>query len=296
MRIPIIKKKSTCSVCKKEFTTGIFSSRSTCPTCSAQNRSVKASEQFVDCDCGNTIPASNYVCPHCLMKFQISDGSTVEVSGTDHKEVLSVASDFYSRFSEQSDPEVKTSFWDKYSEEQLCLNIHKSLLHIQKNPVLYNRPENVLNDSVRDNLRMVYSVLDQTRQGTSQSGNDAGSIDMLICTKDGLPLAIIEAMKLTFVDRAYISLHIDKVLTNYDPAGCPYVFVLTYASCSNFESFCTRLFHYLRAYDYPHGSIELIQLHPVAFSESNHIQVVLNRSGKSISIHFLTVNIPPRTS
>ena len=230
------------------------------------------------------------------MKFQISDGSTVEVSGSDHKEVLSVASDFYSRFSEQPVSEVGVTLSGKYSEDQLCSNIYKALLHIQKNPVLYDRPENVLNDSVRDNLRMLYSVLDQTRQGTSQSGKDAGSIDMLISTNDGLPLAIIEAMKLTFVDCAYISLHIDKVLTNYDPSGCPFVFILTYASCSNFESFCTRFFHYLRAYDYPHGSMELIRVHSVNLSESSHIQVVLNRSGKSISIHFLTVNIPPRTN
>ena len=60
-------------------------------------------------------------------------------------------------------------------------------------------------------LGMKYEKVDQTRQGDSVSGKDAGSIDIQLL-KDGMPVVMIEALKLSSLDQNELSIHIDKVL------------------------------------------------------------------------------------
>ena len=42
---------------------------------------------------------------------------------------------------------------------------------------------------------MAYQIKDQTRQGESQKGDDAGEVDIQICV-DGFPIVMIEALVL----------------------------------------------------------------------------------------------------
>lgn len=43
-----------------------------------------------------------------------------------------------------------------------------------------------------------------------------GEIDLLVYD-DSIPVAIIEALKMSSVNKKYLSEHIEKVLVNYDP-------------------------------------------------------------------------------
>lgn len=119
---------------------------------------------------------------------------------------------------------------DNWTEETMSKNIFKALLKVQGNKIFCGKKEDELNNSVRDVLSMVYEMKmkDQTRQGTSPSGKDAGEVDLQIC-RDGFPIAMIEGLKVNSVERNYIQTHIDKVLTCYDPFGCPYAYIVIYA-------------------------------------------------------------------
>lgn len=102
---------------------------------------------------------------------------------------------------------------ERILEESLVKNILKSMVNLQKNHTYTkDSSENQMNDFVRDMLSMVYETNDQTRQGESEEGKDAGSIDIQLL-KDGLPVVMIEALKMKSKDDANLKVHIDKVLT-----------------------------------------------------------------------------------
>lgn len=61
---------------------------------------------------------------------------------------------------------------------------------------------------------MAYQIKDQTRQGESQKGDDAGEVDIQICV-DGFPIVMIEALVLDSLKKQYLGDHINKVLTKY---------------------------------------------------------------------------------
>ena len=84
---------------------------------------------------------------------------------------------------------------------------------------------------------MVYEMKDQTRQGVSSRGKNAGEVDIQICRK---------GLRVTSVDRNYIQTHIDKVLTCYDPFGCPYTYVIICATVKKFVDFLAKCMNYIR--------------------------------------------------
>ncbi len=71
-----------------------------------------------------------------------------------------------------------------------------------------NSNENEINDYFRDMLGMMgyQEVKDQTRHGVSKSGKDAGEVDLLL-SKEGKEIAIIEALKLSSVEKPLLSVH-----------------------------------------------------------------------------------------
>ena len=148
---------------------------------------------------------------------------------------------------------------DNWTEETMSKNIFKALLKVQGNKTFCGKKEDELNDCVRDILSMVYEMKDQTRQGTSPNRKDAGEVDLQIC-RDGFPIAMIEGLKVNSVDRNYIQTHIDKVLTCYDPFGCPYTYVVIYATVKKFADFLVNCLKYIREeYSFPYTVKEEIQ-------------------------------------
>lgn len=111
--------------------------------------------------------------------------------------------------------------------------------------------ENSINDFFRDALSFIgyNEVKDQTRHGISDSGKDAGEVDILI-TKDGKEVAIYEGLKLSSVNTSYIDRHIEKAIINYNALGTA-TFIVAYVSTNYYESFWRKFYNHLHENQLP---------------------------------------------
>ena len=149
----------------------------------------------------------------------------------------------------------------------------------------------LFNDYIRDLLRVNHNVNDQTRQGDSENGYDAGEIDIQILDASGLPLVMVEGMKLDSLLQQYLKDHIDKVLVNYDPNGCPYVFLLIYTTVTGYDEFYRNLLNYLEEFEFPYERQTDIKDLETGYTELRHAQTVLLRSEKYVRVHFYVAHI-----
>lgn len=178
---------------------------------------------------------------------------------------------------------------DKWTEEEINKKILHALQNIQKNKIYWDKNENEYNDVIRDNLGMIYEVKDQSRQGASPNGGDAGEVDLQICN-DGNPVVMIEGVKVTSVDRNRIKQHTNKVLTCYDPLGCPYAYLLIYVKVRDFGRFWEGFMYYIKnEYTFPFELEEEISEVSHIYTDSRHAKAKVIRSGKSVSVHFFAI-------
>ncbi len=201
--------------------------------------------------------------------------------------------------SSQSIPQRSVSKIDKLSYDIIrAEQVLDDLIEVGKRICLnssYNKktPENKINDSVRDMLSMkgYYEVKDQTRHGISTSGKDSGNVDLLLA-KGGNELAIIEALRLKYIDGPYIDLHIRKAIINYNPLGTP-TFILAYVNYYYFQSFWNRYYDYIKQYQFPE-TITVQQdfeeiLEPNATTRI--AKVVLSKDGYDFPVYFIALKI-----
>ena len=190
-----------------------------------------------------------------------------------------------------SEPVEAKSGYDKYSEDGLNHYLLRALTNIQARHLLWNSEENDLNDAFRDSLDLLYSVNDQTRRGISQSGTGAGEIDLLI-RREGLPFAIIEALRLRSLEREYLNTHINKALTNYDQAGCPHAFVVVYAQVNDFANFWNKLLEHVKNYQFPYTVDDTLSELVVEQTEVRVAKMKLSRSEKPVDFRIYAIHLP----
>lgn len=169
----------------------------------------------------------------------------------------------------------------------------RSLSKLQRNSVLSSKNnENTFNDYLRDILGEHYEIKDQTRQGKSVSGKDAGEIDIQIC-EDGMPIVMIEALKLNSLNKESLSEHIEKVLTNYDPNGCLNVAIVIYFTGARFADFVKKLEEYLSDYQFPYHKSSESDLENIdtGYAEMNRLFTKLDRNGNEINLNFFIVHL-----
>ncbi|MCV3303695.1 hypothetical protein [Leclercia adecarboxylata] len=107
------------------------------------------------------------------------------------------------------------------------------------------KTEDEFNDYIRDMLSAKnYMIKDQTREGESQSGKQAGELDLIIEDKGDL-YSIIEALILESVDKANILKHFSKLVSNYNPLLVKRLFLITYYMGGRFDDWCERYVNYL---------------------------------------------------
>lgn len=180
---------------------------------------------------------------------------------------------------------------DNWTEKTMSKNILKALLKVQGNGIFWGKTEDELNDGVRDALSMLYEIKDQTRQGASPAGKNAGEVDLQIC-KDGLPIAMIECLKVDSINRNYLKKHIDKVLTSYDPIGCPYIYVIIYVTAQNFTEYWNKCLKFIKEeYSFPYKVKEEIQEMPHIYTDSGHAKTILLRNDKDVAVHFYALSV-----
>ena len=114
---------------------------------------------------------------------------------------------------------------------------------------------------------------------------------MQIC-KNGLPIAMIEGLKVDPVNRSYIQTHIDKVLVNYDPVGCLYAYVIFYVTSKSFSEFWRKCEDFIKnEYEFPYVVKKPLYEVNHMYTESRHAKVVLERNGKETMVHFYALAI-----
>lgn len=175
-------------------------------------------------------------------------------------------------------------------EESVSSHVMKALLAIQRDKLYEKVKENNINDGIRNQLGMVYEIKDQTRQGESESGKDAGEVDIVIL-ENGNPVVILEGLKMDSFKKEYLEVHINKALVNYDPNGCPLVYILIYATVKRFETLWEKIMNHMKDYRFPYTVVEKIREISSVYTDSRHAKVVLNRNGKRVSVHLYAVEM-----
>jgi hypothetical protein len=176
-------------------------------------------------------------------------------------------------------------------EKEIDEKILRALLKLQRNHH-YNASvsEDTMNDYIRDILDETYIVKDQTRQGDSESGKGAGEVDIQICSA-GLPVVMIEGIKIKSLEQDRLETHLNKVLTNYDPNGCPYAFLLIYSTVRGFFDHYQKLVAFLKDYAFPYPRETELSDTDTGYAELKHINTILNRNEKMIRMHIYVVHI-----
>lgn len=176
-------------------------------------------------------------------------------------------------------------------EKEICNKMLRAISKLQRNHT-YNADssEDTMNDYIRDILDESYFMKDQTRQGESESGDEAGEVDIQLC-HDGLPVVMIEGIKVSSLERNRLDSHMNKVLTKYDPNGCPYAFLIIYTIVKNFDLGYENIFTHFDNYTYPFPQESKLLDVDTGYGELKHAQIILNRNGQNIRVHIWTVHI-----
>ncbi len=95
-----------------------------------------------------------------------------------------------------------------------------------------------------------FRVKDQTRYGSSASGDRLGELDIKIEDQTGRTVSIIEALNLDRWDTAKIDSHVDKLLCKYDTSGLKENYILVYAAAADFAGLCRKYRTHLEQIDY----------------------------------------------
>ena len=182
---------------------------------------------------------------------------------------------------------------ERISEKELISTMIRILLNLQRNNHYdLTCDENTINDYIRDLLGERYQVKDQTRQGVSEGGDDAGEVDIQLLYNN-LPIVMIEGLILDSVVKEKLYGHMNKIILNYDPNGCPYVILLIYYKGANLQKFHTRMIENLSPskYQFPFEQATELENVDTGYGELKHVQTVLNRNGQKVRVHIFTANI-----
>ena len=140
--------------------------------------------------------------------------------------------------------------------------------------------------------RMIKSS-DQSRWGVSESGKQAGEIDIKIESKEGATIGIFEGMNLSSVNSEKITTHFNK-LFGYDPNGLSENYLVTYSDSKNFLSFYTRYSKFIHKINSKYELIKPFEDISHLHSHGNEIRVGLTtylRQKRLSRIYHIFVNL-----
>lgn len=154
-----------------------------------------------------------------------------------------------------------------------------------------NTLENPINDYIRDMLKMkgYDEVHDQTRHGVSNSGNDAGEVDILLC-KNGREVAIFEGLILNSVDTNRIKEHINKTIVNYNALGTA-TYIVAYVGVANYASFWERYYQHLERYDFPIEIKKKLSNNVYPNASIRVADMIVSKNGYDFPVYFVTINM-----
>lgn len=165
-----------------------------------------------------------------------------------------------------------------------CIKLQGNSLQIMQGD------ENDRNTYLRDLLSMnkKYLVFDQTLNGKSAQGKNAGELDLLIKNSKHLPFTVLEALNLNCVNKQYITTHINK-LFSYDTWGAANNYIVIYAETNNYVGFCSRYKMFLSECEYEFPMISLDERE--MFADIRIYDTVLLRNEKETRITHIVVKL-----
>ena len=154
---------------------------------------------------------------------------------------------------------------------QLDDAIIKSCLTIQTNRIYYGSfSEDDRNTFIASMLESAgFLIKDQTRKSTTETGKSAGEVDIFIQDIENLPISLIEALNLAYVDKNYIATHINKIFTSF------------------YKTYC----NYVKSHNFKYRLVKLTEDSSVLYSELKKFTVVHNRNGVEVKIHHIIINL-----
>ncbi|MCR9170849.1 MAG: leucine-rich repeat domain-containing protein [bacterium] len=159
--------------------------------------------------------------------------------------------------------------------------------------------EDLITDNFTDNLRSKgYVVTDQTRSGISNT--HSGELDVMIRNPRSMPIAILEAVKLTSIGLGNTSLieHLNKLLIKYDTNGLPRNYIMVYAKTEKFGEFWKKYVDYIqnlhmhRLYD-PRSELKSFSVNNELSSRSN-LKVLISQhesNGVLSEVYHIVLNM-----
>ncbi|MCG2785887.1 MAG: hypothetical protein L6461_12350 [Anaerolineae bacterium] len=97
-----------------------------------------------------------------------------------------------------------------------------------------------------------YRVQDQTQRGASFNGAQYGELDIAVFSKDDIPLSILEAFVIGYIDKGYIAKHLKKLSENYDPNGLKNNYAVIYAKNRDFLVFWENYKNFVPTISFEH--------------------------------------------
>ncbi|MBP0613944.1 hypothetical protein J8J42_12940 [Chryseobacterium sp. cx-311] len=178
------------------------------------------------------------------------------------------------------------------SATQLDDAIIKSCLTIQTNRIYYgNFSEDDRNTFIANMLESAGLLIkDQTRKSTTETGKSAGEVDIFIQDVDHLPISLIEALNLSYVDKSYIATHINKIFT-YDANGLTDNYVIVYANAKNFGSFYKAYRDFVKSHTFKYPLADLTEDSSVQYAELKKFTIVHNRNDVEVNMHHIVINL-----
>ncbi|WP_206460548.1 hypothetical protein [Anaerovorax sp. IOR16] len=177
------------------------------------------------------------------------------------------------------------------SETTLLQDLFFCSERLQANHKYKESSEDDMNDYIRDLLTISgYDLRDQTRQGTSNAGRQAGEVDILVRKLD-FPYSIIEALKLSSVKKEYISQHIDKIY-KYDTLGNKCNFIISYVKTNDFLKFWKKYLLFIKLYNYPFKLVKFTETLNNQYPELKWAVTELKRNDIITKLYHIVIHIP----
>lgn len=177
---------------------------------------------------------------------------------------------------------------NKLSYERLFRDLTDACMKIRSNYLLIQKgEENDCNTYLRDLLETYgYNIKDQTLRGASPNRKGAGELDLLVYESSKRPYAVIEALKLSSLDKRYIDFHINKTL-EYDTIGLKGNYIINYVNVKNKTRFWKNYVEFIlnNEYKFPLLGNEI---------NTNYVNVrtiitIHNRDGEIIKLYHIVM-------
>ena len=181
-------------------------------------------------------------------------------------------------------------------QEQLCRDIARICIQLQENRMMFDTSEDNRNDELRNALRnMGYFVADQTHTGIGAAGIRAGSLDLQILHEDNSIWTNVEAMNLRSASDSqlrYWDKHLSKLMGNYNGAGIPTLFLISYVRCTadRFDELHRAYTDHMGEFAPPKSELRRNVLTEIPFQDGQPAYLRINRctydlSGRPVMVY-----------